>query len=405
MIDWCPAALFSEVSKKTEILARLSTVAGEKDSSDTLRDIRGFALKFKTEEGNWDFVGNDLPVFFIRDPAKFPSLNRSHKRHPQTVVANSSMFWDFHNHNQEGAHWLMQLLVLVMCLLLSANVDGFGNHTFKFGKPEDGTFKYVKIHFKPDDGIKNLLEEDAVRLVGEEPDHHVNMYNSIERGEYPSWTMMLQVIDPKEAETYKWNVFDITKLWPHKGYPLMPVGKLTLNKNPENHFHDIEQAAFSPSTLIPGIAPSTKPMLHARMFSYSDAARCRVGPNYQQLPCNKALNTYSPHQRDGPMRTDGNYVSDPDYGFSSEVTDEDWEQPRNLWKLFKEKGDDDKFIHSLPGHVNKALPEVQKDTIRMWAKVDEDISKRLEKALNKKKSKVDHQKAPPSQTALARHKK
>lgn len=313
--DWCSAAPFRRIGKQTPVLARLSTVAGERGSSDTLRDIRGFALKMKTEEGNWDFVGNDLPVFFIRDPAKFPSLNRSHKRHPQTAVPDASMFWDFHNHNQEGAHSLMQLFGPRGIPASLRNVNGFGNHTFKFGKPEDGSFKYVKIHFKPDDGIKNLSQEDAVRLAGEEPDYHIkDMYNSIERGDYPSWTMMLQVMDPKEAETYKWNIFDITKIWPHKDYPLIPVGKLTLNKNPDNHFQDIEQAAFSPSTLIPGIAPSADIMLHARMFSYPDAARYRVGPNYQQLPCNRPLEAYSPYQRDGPMRVDGNYGSDPDYG-------------------------------------------------------------------------------------------
>lgn len=307
--------MFSKVGKKTEVLARLSTVAGEKGSSDTLRDIRGFALKFKTEEGNWDFVGNDLPVFFIRDPAKFPSLNRSHKRHPQTAVADSSMFWDFHNHNQEGAHCLMQLFGPRGVPESLRHVNGFGNHTFKFGKPEDGSFKYVKIHFKPTDGIKTLSAQDAVRLAGEEPDYHVkDMYNAIERGDYPTWTMMLQVMDPKDAENYRWNIFDITKIWPHKDYPLIPVGKLTLNRNPENHFQDIEQAAFSPSTMIPGIGPSADIMLHARMFSYPDAARYRVGPNYQQLPCNRPLSVYSPYQRDGPMRLDGNYGSDPDYG-------------------------------------------------------------------------------------------
>ncbi|EWZ80101.1 Peroxisomal catalase [Fusarium oxysporum f. sp. narcissi] len=410
--DWCSAAPFRRIGKQTQVLARLSTVAGEKGSSDTLRDIRGFALKMKTEEGNWDFVGNDLPVFFIRDPAKFPSLNRSHKRHPQTAVADASMFWDFHNNNQEGAHCLMQLFGPRGVPESLKNVNGFGNHTFKFGKPEDGSFKYVKIHFKPDAGIKNLSQEDAVRLAGEEPDYHVkDMYNSIERGDYPSWTMYLQI-------------------WPHKDYPLIPVGKLVLNKNPENHFHDIEQAAFSPSTLIPGIAPSADIMLHARMFSYPDAARYRVGPNYQQLPCNRPLDAYSPYQRDGPMRLDGNYGSDPDYvrssfrkvksgpadvahsewvgrvqAYSSDVEEEDWEQPRNLWKIFKDNGEDEVFLNNLSGHVNKALPEVQEATVGMWANVDEEISKRLGEKLKKLTGNFDHSKAPPSQTVLASRRK
>ncbi|KFA71086.1 hypothetical protein S40288_05537 [Stachybotrys chartarum IBT 40288] len=196
------------------------------------------------------------------------------------------------------------------------------------------------------------------------------MYNSIERGEYPSWTMMLQVMDPKEAETYKWNIFDITKIWPHKDYPLMPVGKLTLNKNPENHFHDLDPWHRTIRKTY-GACPETAQCEWTATMALTQTTS----------PCSYPAT------------------------FSSEVTDEDWEQPRNLWKLFKENGDDDKFIHNLSGHVNKALPEVQKDTIRMWAKVDEDISKRLEKDLNEKKSKVDHQKAPPSQTALARRRK
>ncbi|KAI1815856.1 catalase-like domain-containing protein [Poronia punctata] len=427
--DWCSAALFSKVGKKTEVLARISTVAGERGSSDTLRDIRGVAFKFKTEEGNWDFVGNDLPVFFIRDPAKFPSLNRSHKRHPQTGVADASMFWDFHNNNQEGAHCLMQLFGGRGVPASIRNINGFGNHTYKFGRPEDGTFKYVKIHFKPDAGIQNLSAEDALRLAGEEPDYHIkDMYNAIERGDYPSWTMKLQVMDPKDAETYRWNIFDITKIWPHKDYPLIPVGRLTLKRNPENYFQDVEQAAFSPSTMIPGIAPSADIMLHARMFSYPDAARYRIGPNYQQLPCNKPLNVYSPYQRDGPMRVDGNYGSDPDYvrssfrkvrsgpedlihgewvgrvsEYSSDVTDEDWVQPQMLWAIFKDSGEDEVLINNLAAHVGKALPEVQKATVAMWSKVDQEISKRLQDALNKMDCNPDH--LEPTARALATHRK
>jgi len=308
------------------------------------------------------------------------------------------------------------------------NINGFGNHTFKFGKPEDGTFKYVKIHFKPDAGIKNLKHEDALRLAGEEPDYHVkDMYNAIERGDYPVWTMCLQVMDPEQAQTYRWNIFDITKVWPHSDYPIIPVGKLTLNKNPDNHFAEIEQAAFSPSTMIPGIAPSADLMLQARMFSYPDAARYRVGPNYQQLPCNRPMNRpYSPYQRDGPMRLDGNYGWEPDYvrssfrkvkmgpadvahsewvgkvqEFSSDVTNDDWEQPRMLWKIFKKNGEDKIFLHNLSGHVNKALPEVQKSTIEMWGNVDREISSCLEEELKKLNDNIDHIKIPPSQKVLS----
>jgi catalase len=310
------ANFLSEVGKKTPVLARISTVGGEKGSSDTVRDIRGWALKLFTDEGNYDIVGNDLPVFFIRDPVKFPSLNRSHKRHPQTNVPDATMFWDFHNNNPEGVHCLMHLFGNRGIPASVRNVNGYGVHTFKFGKPEDGTFKYVKIVFKPDDGNKTLDADEAGRLAGAEPDYHVkDLYNAIEAGDYPTWTMCIQIMDPKEAETYRWNIFDATKIWPHKDFPLQPVGKLTLNKNPNNYFADIEQAAFSPSTLVPGIGPSADVMLQARMFSYPDAARYRVGPNYQQLPCNKARSpVYSPYQRDGPSTINGNYGGDPDYG-------------------------------------------------------------------------------------------
>lgn len=350
-----------------------------------------------------------MPSFlvFIRDPIKFPSLNRSHQAHPQTHVPDSSMFWDFHNNNQEGIHALMQLFGSRGVPESLRNINMYGVHTFKFGKPEDGTFKYVKIHFKPDAGNITMDSAEAARLAGAEPDYHVkDLYNAIEKGDFPTWTMNLQIMDAKEAETYRWNIFDDTRIWPHKDFPLHPVGKLTLNKNPENYFSDIEQAAFSPSTTVPGIGPSADIMLQARMFSYPDAARYRVGPNYQQLPCNKAKHVYSPYQRDGPMRLDGNYGADPDYVrssfrkitsgrsdvahdmwvgevslWTSEVTDEDFEQPRNLWALFKKWDADQTFIANLAGHLGKALPQVQKGTIKMFAKVDREISERLEKEL------------------------
>lgn len=406
--DITSANFLSEIGKKTKVLMRLSTVGGEKGSSDTVRDIRGFAIKMFTDEGNYDIVGNDLPVFFVRDPVKFPSLNRSHKKHPQTNVPDATMFWDFHNNNQEGVHALMQLLGRRGVPASLRNINGYGVHTFKFGKPEDGTFKYVKIVLKPNDGIKTLDDAEATRLAGEDPDYHVrDLYNAIERGDFPSWTMNLQIMDPKDAENYRWNIFDATKIWPHKDYPLIPVGKITLNKNPENYFQDIEQAAFSPSTLPPGIGPSADVMLQARMFSYPDAARYRVGPNYQQLPCNRANYVFSPFQRDGPSRYDGNYGAEPNYvrssfrklatgptsvahdewvngkveDYSSDVTEDDFQQPRDLWKIFIQQKADTDFINSVSANLSKALPQVQKESIAMFAKVEPVIGKRLEERL------------------------
>jgi catalase len=424
------ADFLSKVGKKTKVLMRLSTVGGEKGSADTLRDIRGFAIKMFTEEGNYDIVGNDLPVFFVRDPIKFPSLNRSHKKHPVTNVPDSTMFWDFHNHNQEGVHTLMHLYGPRGVPATLRNMNGFGVHTFKVGKTSEGTFKYIKIHIKPDDGVKTLTEEDAVRIAGEDPDHHVrDLYNAIEKGNYPSWTMYWQVMDPKDAETYRFNIFDATKTWSLKDYPLQPVGKITLNKNPENYFAEIEQAAFSPANMVPGIGPTADILLQARMFSYPDAARYRVGPNYQQLPCNRAKHVYSPYQRDGPMRLDGNYGGDPNYirssfrkadvgpvdvkhdewtngkveAYKEEATDDDFIQAKDLWDLFKKQGEDQVLIENVCGHLGKALPQVQKETVEMFSKVDKEIGERIEKKLKEDNKKPDHVKAPDGPGKMGCH--
>lgn len=380
-----------------------------------MRDIRGFAVKFFTEEGNQDFVMNDLPVFFIRDPIKFPSMNRSHKKHPQTNVQDATMWWDYHNNNQEGTHALMQVFGGRGTPKTLRNVNAYGVHTYKLGKPEVGTFKYVKWHFKPDQGNLTLTQEEATKLAGEDPDHHVrDLFNSIANADYPSWTVNIQVMDPKDAETVPYDIFDDTKIWPHKDYPLRPVGKMTLNRNPANYFEDIEQAAFSPSNMVPGIGPSADIMLQARMFSYPDAARYRVGPNYQLLPCNKARSkVYSPFQRDGPMRFDGNCGGDPDYvrssfqpvkevqntnvpfnewkgkveAYTSEVKDDDFAQPKELWKLFKRDGVDEEFINNVSSHMSTAISEVRDRAVEIWGRVDQEIADRIREKLTKTKLK------------------
>jgi len=408
--DITSAAFLNGVGKETPVLMRMGTVGPEKGSADTQRDPRGFAMKFYTEEGNNDWVFNNTPIFFIRDPIKFPSLNRSHKRLPGSNVHHvhdSTMYWDFHNNNQEGIHELMHLFSDRGMPATLRNMDGFSGHTYKFTK-SDGSFKYVKIHFKTDQGNKTLTEAEGKELAGKAPDHHVkDLYDAIEQKNYPSWTAYLQIMDPKEAETYRYNIFDMTRIWPHADYPLVPFGKLTLNKNPQNHFAEIEQAAFSPSTMVPGIEPSADPMLQARMFSYPDAQRYRLGVNYQQLPTNAALSpVYNPLQRDGASNFGGNYGPDPNYvrsslrpvnykafssdvahdewvgkvtNFTTEVTDEDFVQARMLWNVLgKQEGQQDSFIANLGGHLKTALPEVQKETIRMFARVDDDLAKKLE---------------------------
>jgi len=401
--DLTDAKFLNEVGKKTPLLCRVSTVAGEKGSSDTVRDIRGWAMKLFTEEGNQDFVFNDLPVFFVRDPIKFPSMNRSHKRHPRTNIPDSNMFWDYHVNNQEGIHALMHLFGLRGIPASLRNINAFGVHTYKLGK-QDGSFVYVKWHIKPDAGIKTIPADVALRLAGEDPDYHVqDMYDAIERGDFPTYTVNVQVMDPKQAENSGINIFDNTFTWPHSKYPLRQIGRITLNRNPTNYFQDIEQAAFSPSTMVPGVGPSADLVLQARMFSYPDAARYRIGPNYQQLPCNRPISkVYSPYQRDGPGTINGNYGSDPDYvrssfvklaqgphdlashlewvgkltAYTSEVTDKDFEQARDLWQIMiKEEGGRETFLNNISPHLGKAEQRIVDDAIAMFARVDDGLAK------------------------------
>ncbi|KAI9745720.1 MAG: hypothetical protein M1818_001256 [Claussenomyces sp. TS43310] len=337
-------------------------------------------------------------------------MNRSHKRNPQKNTPDPNMFWDFHNNNQEGIHQLMQLFSDRGTPASLRNINAYSGSTYKFIKA-DGSFKYVKIHLKSDQGIKNFNVEEATKVAGENPDHHVaDLFEAIERKEYPTWTAYVQVMDPKEAETYRWNIFDMTKVWPKSDYPLRPFGKLTLNKNPHNYFTDIEQAAFSPSTMVPGIGPSADPMLQARMFSYPDAARYRLGVNYQQLPTNAPKSpVYNPFERDGFSNHTGNYGADPNYvqssfrpvsykpaptahdtwvgkvvAFASEVTDDDFVQARGLWKVLgNQPGQQANFVTNVSGLLGGALPRVQAETIQMFSKVDADLGRKIEQAVKK----------------------
>jgi len=225
------AKFLTGIGKKSKTLSRISTVGGERGSADTARDVRGWALKIFTEDGNQDFVFNDIPVFFIRDPIKFPSLNRSHKRHPATNITDATMFWDFHSHNQEGIHALMHIFSDRGTPKSVRHVNGYSGHTYKLTKP-DRTFHYVKFHFKSNQGNETLTNDEAARLAGQDPDNHAaDLYNAIEAGNFPSWTLHIQVMTPEQAEAYRWNVFDMTKVWPHADFPLQPVGKLIFNKN------------------------------------------------------------------------------------------------------------------------------------------------------------------------------
>ncbi len=300
------AKLFSAVGKKTELLLRFSTVAGERGAADAERDVRGFAIKFYTEAGNWDLVGNNTPVFFVRDPLKFSDFIHTQKRDPRTNLRSATAMWDFWSLSPESLH---QVTILFSDRGLPKNfrqMHGFGSHTYSFINAKNERF-WVKFHFKSLQGIENLTNEEASQLVGEDREtHQRDLFTAIERGEFPKWRMMVQIMPEKEAETYRLNPFDLTKVWPHKDYPLIEVGVMELNRNPENYFAEVEQAAFAPSNIVPGIGHSPDKMLQARIFSYADAHRYRLGVNHDSLPVNRAHCPVQNYHRDGAMRSDGN---------------------------------------------------------------------------------------------------
>ena len=312
------AKIFSEVGKKTDMFARFSTVAGERGAADAERDIRGFALKFYTEQGNWDLVGNNTPVFFLRDPLKFPDLNHAVKRDPRTNMRSAKNNWDFWTSLPEALH---QVTIVMSDRGIPAtyrHMHGFGSHTFSMISPDNERY-WVKFHFRTQQGIKNLTDEQATMMVGKcRESHQRDLYEAIEDGKFPKWTMFIQVMPEKEAETCPYNPFDLTKVWFHGDYPLIEVGEFELNRNPENYFAEVEQAAFNPASIVPGIGFSPDKMLQGRLFSYGDAQRYRLGVNHHLIPVNAAKCPVHGYHRDGAMRVDGNYGSTIGYEPNSE---------------------------------------------------------------------------------------
>ncbi|MGH7849279.1 MAG: catalase [Thermodesulfobacteriota bacterium] len=353
------ANVFSEVGKKTEMLARFSTVAGEHGAADAERDVRGFALKFYTEVGNWDMVGNNTPVFFVRDPYKFSDFIRTQKRDPRTNMRSPRAMWDFWSLSPESLH---QVTILFSDRGLPQGfcfIDGFSSHTYSFINAENERF-YVKFHFKTMQGIKFWTNAESLKIVGADRESSQrDLFEAIERGEYPKWRFSIQVMMEKEAANYRINPFDLTKVWPHGEYPLIEVGMLELNRNPGNYFAEIEQAAFEPSNVVPGIGFSPDRMLQARIMSYADAHRYRIGVNYAHLPVNAPRCPYDTYHRDGNMRFDdngggsvnyepnsfGGPVEDPSFKepplkitgdadrYDHRTYNEDYEQPGNLYRL------------------------------------------------------------------------
>lgn len=307
--QYTKATLFAEVGKKTDMFVRFSTVAGERGAADAERDIRGFAMRFYTEQGNWDLVGNNTPVFFFRDPLKFPDLNHAVKRDPRTNMRSATNNWDFWTGLPEALH---QITIVMSDRGIPASyryMHGFGSHTFSFINAKNERY-WVKFHFKTQQGIKNLTDQEAAELVGKDRESSQrDLYEAIERGDFPRWTMYVQIMPEADAAKVPYHPFDLTKVWPKGDYPLIEVGYFELNKNPENYFADVEQAAFNPAHIVPGIGFSPDRMLQGRLFSYGDAQRYRLGVNHSQIPVNTPRCPYHSYHRDGAMRVDGNQGS------------------------------------------------------------------------------------------------
>ncbi len=352
------AKLFAAVGKETPILVRFSTVAGERGAADAERDIRGFAVKFYTEEGNWDLVGNNTPVFFFRDPLRFPDLNHAVKRDPRTGLRSAENNWDFWSALPEALHQVTIVMSERGIPQSYRTMHGFGSHTFSLVNA-DGARVWVKFHLQTQQGISNLTDAEASSVIGGDRESHGrDLFESIERGDFPRWKLFIQVMSDEQARAHRHNPFDLTKVWPKSEFPLLEVGVLELNRNPDNVFAEIEQVAFSPANIVPGIGFSPDKMLQARLFSYGDAQRYRLGVNFNQVPVNAPRCPFHSYHRDGAMRVDGNLGATPSYypnryaewqdgGTSADppvslegdarhwdhrVDDDHWEQPGNLFR-------------------------------------------------------------------------
>src|SRR5450830_415036 len=305
--EYTSAKLFESVGKQTPTFLRFSTVGGERGSADTERDPRGFALKFYTEEGNWDLVGNNTPVFFVRDPLKFPDFIRTQKRDPRSNVRSPTAMWDFWSLSPESLHQVTILFSDRGIPKSYRQMHGFGSHTYSFLNSANERF-WVKFAFKTQQGIQNLTDAEATALVGRDRESSQrDLFDSIDNKDFPRWTLFVQIMPEKDAGSYHLNPFDLTKVWPHKDYPEIEVGVLELNRNPENYFAEVEQAAFSPANIVPGVGFSPDRMLQGRLFSYGDAHRYRLGVNHFQIPVNAARSPVHTSHRDGAMRIDGNH--------------------------------------------------------------------------------------------------
>lgn len=401
------AKLFDKIGKKTDIFARFSTVAGERGAADAERDIRGFAVKFYTEEGNWDLVGNNTPVFFIRDPLKFPDLNHAVKRDPKTNLRSAKNNWDFWNNLPEAIHQITITMSDRGIPYSYRHMHGFGSHTFSmFNAKNEKT--WVKFHWVCQQGIKNLTDAEAEAIIAKDRESHQrDLFESIEKKDYPRWKLFIQVMTEEQAAKLPYNPFDITKVWYKKDFPLIEVGVMELNRNPENYFQDVEQAAFTPANIVPGIGFSPDRLLQARLFSYGDAQRYRLGVNHHQIPVNSPRNQAHSFHRDGAMRVDGNHggllhynpnsfgewdeqpqykepplqVESPADHWNHREDEDYYSQPRELFKLMN-KEQRKALFENTARHMGDAPKAIKIKHIQNCHNVDPEYAKGIAKALD-----------------------
>ena len=364
------AAVFSKTGKKTDMLARFSTVAGEQGAADAERDVRGFALKFYTEQGNWDLVGNNTPVFFVRDPMKFPDFIRTQKRHPKTNMRSPTAMWDFWSLSPESLHQVTILMSDRGLPVAPMYMDGFGSHTFSMINAENERF-WVKFHFKTMQGHKHYTNAEAAQVVAHSREsYQEELFGGIEKGAFPKWRMCIQVMPEMDADKTSFNPFDLTKVWPHAEFPLIEVGVMELNRNAENYFAQIEQAAFSPSNIVPGIGFSPDKMLQARIFAYADAHRHRLGTHYEALPVNAPKVAVHHYHKDGAMRFFKNDTGNPDVYYEPNSFGGPVEAPQYKEPPLKLSGDADRYNHRIgnddytqPGNLFRLMTAEQRDRL------------------------------------------
>ncbi|MGB0177939.1 MAG: catalase, partial [Owenweeksia sp.] len=416
------ARVFSKIGKKTKVFARFSTVGGEKGSADTERDPRGFAVKFYTEDGNWDLVGNNTPVFFVKDPKKFGDFIHTQKRDPFTNMKSPTMMWDYWSLNPESLHQVMILMSDRGTPYGYRHMNGYGSHTFSMLNDKNDRV-YVKYHFKTAQGIKNFTDEEAAQMKSKDMDFSQrDLIEHIENGDFPKWNLRIQVMTPEQAKKVDFNPFDLTKVWPHGDFPLIDVGVMELNQNADNYFQDVEQSAFAPAHIINGLGYSPDKMLQGRLLSYPDAHRHRLGVNYEQIPVNRCPYAVNNYQRDGAMRVDGNQGRKPNYfpnSFDDINVDKSYAEPSDEldsniadWydrnskmggddhysqpgKLYRDVMDDEaktnlvnNTVGAMSGVEGPKRDEIINRQLCHWFRADEELGRRIAEGLNVNPDKV-----------------